>query len=74
VQTCWLAPETGGFRPLNHQTDTNADSMRILELEMQNARLQRLVAELLIKNQRLRLKQRLLELARRPDSLLKHFS
>jgi hypothetical protein len=37
---------------------------------MQNARLQQLVAELLIKNQRLRLKRQLLELARRSDSLL----
>jgi hypothetical protein len=45
---------------LNHQTDTNADSRRILELEIQNARLQRLVAELLMENQQLRLKRQVL--------------
>jgi hypothetical protein len=55
---------------VNHETNTSADLRRILELEMQNARLQRLVAELLIKNQRLRLKRQLLELARRSDRLL----
>lgn len=55
---------------MNHETNTSADLRRILELEMQNARLQRLVAELLIKNQRLRLKRQLLELARRSDCLL----
>jgi hypothetical protein len=55
---------------VNHETNTSADLRRILELEMQNARLQRLVAELLIKNQRLRLKRQLLELARRSDCLL----
>ena len=43
--------------PLNHHTDTNADSRRILELEIQNARLQQLVAELLMENQQLRLKR-----------------
>jgi hypothetical protein len=42
---------------LNHQTDTNADSRRILELEIQNARLRELVAELLMENQRLRMKR-----------------
>jgi hypothetical protein len=44
---------------LNHQTITSGDSRRILELEIENARLQRLVAELLIKNQQLRLKRQL---------------
>ena len=42
---------------LNHQTIISGDSKRILELEIENARLQRLVAELLIKNQRLRLRR-----------------
>jgi hypothetical protein len=46
---------------LNQQTNTNADSRRILELELQNARLQRLVAELLIKNQQLRLKRQVVQ-------------
>jgi hypothetical protein len=46
---------------LNQQTNTNADSRRILELELQNARLQRLVAELLIKNQQLRLKPQVVQ-------------
>jgi site-specific recombinase len=46
---------------LNHQTNTNADSRRILELELQNARLQQLVAELLIKNQQLRLKRQVVQ-------------
>jgi hypothetical protein len=45
--------------PLNHQTETEADSRRILELEIQNARLQQLVAELLMENQQLRLKRQL---------------
>ncbi len=39
---------------LNHQTIPSGDSRQILELEIENARLQRLVAELLIKNQQLR--------------------
>jgi hypothetical protein len=39
---------------LNYQTATNAEARRILELEIENARLQKLVAELLIKNQELR--------------------
>lgn len=55
---------------MNYETKTSADSRRILELELQNARLQRLVTELLIKNQRLRLKRQLFELARRSDYLL----
>jgi hypothetical protein len=46
---------------VNHQTNTNADSRRILELEIQNARLQQLVAELLIKNQQLRLKRQIVQ-------------
>jgi hypothetical protein len=46
---------------LNQQTNTNADSRRILELELQNARLQRLIAELLIKNQQLRLKRQVVQ-------------
>jgi hypothetical protein len=45
---------------LNHQTETDADSRRILELEIQNARLQQLVAELLMENQQLRLKRQLM--------------
>jgi hypothetical protein len=52
---------------LNHQTNTNADSRRILELELQNARLQRLVAELLIKNQQLRLKRQAVQ--KQPDAV-----
>ncbi len=39
---------------MNHQTTISADGRRILELEIENARLQKLVAELLIKNQELR--------------------
>jgi len=50
---------------LNHQTDTNADSRRILELEIQNARLRELVAELLMENQRLRMKPQLV--AKQPE-------
>ena len=46
---------------MNHHTNTNADSRRILELEIQNARLQQLVAELLIKNQQLRLKRQIVQ-------------
>jgi hypothetical protein len=42
---------------LNHSTSTSGDSKRILELEIENARLQQLVAELLTKNQQLRLKR-----------------
>jgi hypothetical protein len=46
---------------LNHQTNANADSRRILELEIENARLRELVAELLIKNQQLRQKRQAIE-------------
>jgi hypothetical protein len=37
-----------------HQTITGGDSKGVAELEMENARLQRLIAELLITNQKLR--------------------
>jgi hypothetical protein len=52
---------------LNHQTNTNADSRRILELEIENARLRELVAELLIKNQQLRQKRQAIE--KQPDAV-----
>ncbi len=45
--------DNGGFL-LDHQAITSDESGRILALERENARLQRLVAELLIKNQQLR--------------------
>lgn len=45
---------------MTHPTSTSGDAKRILELEMENARLQQLVAELLIKNQQLRLKRQIL--------------
>jgi hypothetical protein len=44
---------------LNHPASTIGDARRILELEIENERLQRLVAELLVKNQQLRLKRQL---------------
>jgi hypothetical protein len=59
--------ETGGFT-LNHQTNTNADSRRILDLEIENARLRELVAELLIKNQELRQKRQTVE---KPSGVLR---
>jgi hypothetical protein len=45
--------ENGGTL-LDHQAIKSDESRRIVYLERENARLQRLVAELLIKNQQLR--------------------
>ena len=52
------APEPGSYgnsSPSRHdQSPAADDSYRLTELEVENARLHRLVAELLIKNQQLR--------------------
>jgi len=43
-----------GHAPVHDHASGGAMSLRILELETENLRLQRLVAELLLKNQQLR--------------------
>ena len=46
--------EKKGGALLNHDSSKSDESRRIVYLERENARLQRLVAELLVKNEQLR--------------------
>jgi hypothetical protein len=47
-------PNRDPFASPHHRQSTMSEDPRIAELEFENARLQRLVAELLIRNQQLR--------------------
>lgn len=46
-----------GLPSSHHRTPTAPNDLRLMELEIENSRLQRLVAELLLKNQQLRKEQ-----------------
>lgn len=51
------SPDVGNLSSPPHRASPASADLRIMELEIENSRLQRLVAELLLKNQQLRKEQ-----------------